>query len=193
MIEKRDEKGRTLAEFLKEYDITKYDRPSVTVDNVIFARQEGRLAVLLIKRGGHPFIYDWAFPGGFLEMDEDLAEGAKRELLEETGVTGVAPVQLGAYGRPGRDPRGRIITVAFVSELPDGAVPKAADDAKEADLFFIDTEPGIIHLTRRGGGAALTVPYEFENGFAKFIPAEGVAGDHSQILADALKRMGEIM
>ena len=192
MNERRDAKGRTLAEFLKEYDITKYDRPSVTVDNVIFARQEGRLAVLLIKRGGHPFIGDWAFPGGFLEMDEDLAEGAKRELFEETGVRGVSPVQLGAYGRPGRDPRGRIITVAFVSELPEGASPMAGDDAKDADLFFIGTEPGVIRLTRRNGGEELAVPYEFVNGRARFIPAEGIAGDHSQILADALRMIGRI-
>lgn len=192
MDEKRDASGRTLAEFLAEYDIKKYDRPSVTVDNVIFARIDGRPAVLLIKRGGHPFIYDWAFPGGFLELNEDLVDGAKRELFEETGVAGVTPVQLGAYGRPNRDPRGRIITVAFIAELPEGAVPKAADDAKEADLFFIDTAPGSITLTRMGGGTVLTVPYEFENGLARFIPANGIAGDHSQILADALKRIGLI-
>jgi len=193
MNERRDAKGRTLAEFLREYDPKKYDRPSVTVDNVIFARVGDKPAVLLIKRGGHPFIGDWAFPGGFLEMDEDLEDGAKRELYEETGVSGVTPTQLGAYGRPDRDPRGRVITVAFVSELPEGASPRAGDDAKEADLFFIGTEPGVIRLTRRNGGEELAVPYEFVNGRARFIPAEGIAGDHSQILADALKRMGEIM
>lgn len=192
MSERRDPKGRTLAEFLKEYDVTKYDRPSVTVDNVIFARVEGRLAVLLIKRGGHPFIGDWALPGGFLEMDEDLEDGAARELYEETGVSGVVPVQLGAYGRPDRDPRGRVITVAFVSELPEGAAPKAGDDAKEADLFFIGVGPGVIRLARRNGGEELAVPYEFVNGRAVFIPSEGVAADHGQILADALKRIGMI-
>ena len=192
MSERRDPKGRTLAEFLREYDVTKYDRPSVTVDNVIFARVEGRLAVLLIKRGGHPFIGDWALPGGFLEMDEDLEEGAARELYEETGVSGVVPVQLGAYGRPDRDPRGRVITVAFVSELPEGAAPKAGDDAKEADLFFIGVGPGVIRLTRKGGGEELAVPYEFKNDRAVFIRADGVAADHGQILADALRKLGKI-
>lgn len=194
MSERLDEKGRTLAQFLAEYDLKKYDRPSVTLDNVVLTRIGGKRAVLLIRRRNHPFIGDWAFPGGFLEMDEDLAEGAARELNEETGVTGVVPTQLGAYGRPGRDPRGRIVTVAFVSELPDGAVPKAADDAADAALFTIDVlkDERAILLTHSVTGERIRVPYSFRSGRAEFIPAEGIAGDHSQILADALLRVGMI-
>ncbi|MBO4563554.1 MAG: NUDIX hydrolase [Clostridia bacterium] len=194
MSEPVNEKGQTLSEFLAEYDMTKYDRPSVTVDNIVLAENDGRLSVLMIKRRNHPFIGCWAFPGGFLEMDEDLEEGASRELYEETGVTGVIPVQLGAYGRPDRDPRGRIITVAFVSRLPEGAVPKAADDAKDADMFAIeaDIDARVIRLAGEITGERLTVPYEFSCGKARFIPAENVAGDHSQILADALKMLGII-
>lgn len=194
MSERLDEKGRTLAEFLAEYDLKRYDRPSVTLDNVVLAELSGKKAVLLIRRRNHPFIGDLAFPGGFLEMDEDLSDGAERELFEETGVTGVAPVQLGAYGRPGRDPRGRIITVAFVSELPDGAVPKAADDAADAALFTIDVrgEERTILLSDPASGETISVPYSFANGRAEFIPVPGIAGDHPQILADALRHIGLI-
>lgn len=192
--DKRNEKGQTLAEFLAEYDLKKYDRPSVTLDNVIFKSDERGLSVLLIRRRNHPFIEDLAFPGGFLEMDEDLAEGAARELFEETGVTGIEPVELGVYGRPGRDPRGRIITVAFVSRLPEGACPKAGDDAKDAGMYrvtVIKTEKMII-LHREETGETASVPYEFKSGKAVFIPTEGIAGDHGQILADALHAIGAI-
>ena len=192
--DKRNEKGQTLAEFLAEYDLKKYDRPSVTLDNVIFARDEEGLSVLLIRRRNHPFIGDLAFPGGFLEMDEDLPEGAARELFEETGVTGIEPVELGVYGRPGRDPRGRIITVAFISRLPEGACPKAGDDAKDAGMWRVTVLPEEKKILLRRGdtGETACVPYEFVNGKAAFIPAEGIAGDHGQILADALRAAGLI-
>ena len=192
--DKRNEKGQTLAEFLAEYDLKKYDRPSVTLDNVIFARDEEGLFVLLIRRRNHPFIGDLAFPGGFLEMDEDLPEGAARELYEETGVTGIEPVELGVYGRPGRDPRGRIITVAFVSRLPEGARPKAGDDAKDAGMWRVTVLPEEKKILLRRGdkGETACVPYEFDRGKAVFIPTEGIAGDHGQILADALRAAGLI-
>ena len=192
--EKRNEKGQTLEEFLAGYDLKKYDRPSVTLDNVIFSLENGELSVLLIRRRNHPFIGDLALPGGFLEMDEDLPEGAARELLEETGISGIEPFELGVYGRPDRDPRGRVITVAFVSRLPEGAVPKAGDDAKDAGLFRVKTDPEskTILLSRPETGEELSVPYEFARGKAKFIPVPGMACDHGQILADALYAIGAI-
>lgn len=195
--DRRDERGRTLEEFLSAYDPAKYDRPSVTVDNVVIAHICGAPAVLLIRRRNHPFIGDWALPGGFLEMDEGLEQGACRELFEETGVTGVIPVQLGAYGDPQRDPRGRIITVAFIMNLPEGAQPKAGDDAADAELFFIETDPcepdrGAFTLRSRSTGETLTVPYAFKDGRAEFIPAEGLACDHPRILADAFRKLALI-
>lgn len=190
--ERLNEKGQTLEEFLAGYDLKKYDRPSVTVDNVVIASVEGRPAVLLIKRRNHPFIGCWALPGGFLEMDESLEDGAVRELFEETGVTGVSPKQLGAYGDPGRDPRGRIITVAFLMELPEGAVPKAADDAADAGLFFIEADESRITLIHTVTGESVKVPYGFKDGRAEFIPAEDIACDHGRMLADALRKLGMI-
>ncbi len=194
VFEPRNEAGQTLAEFLAAYDMKKYDRPSVTVDNIVLARRGGERCVLLIRRRNHPFIGERAFPGGFLEMDEDLEEGARRELFEETGLTCVHPVQLGAYGRPGRDPRGRIITVVFIMELPEGQEPVGADDAEDAALFRISVDPAasVIELSRDETGERLAVPYRFERGKAAFIPTPGFAGDHPQILADALKRLGLI-
>lgn len=195
--ELRNEKGQTLSEFLAEYDPSLYEHPSVTVDNIIFADIDGRSAVLLIKRRNHPFIGCWAFPGGFLEKGEDVAEGAARELIEETGVHGVRLRELGVYGRPDRDPRGWIITVAFTARLPEGQLPKAADDAADADLFYVDCDSaadmtGNITLTAKRSATVIKVPYRIRDGRAEFIPAEGIAGDHSQILADALIRLGMI-
>jgi ADP-ribose pyrophosphatase YjhB (NUDIX family) len=188
----RNEKGQTEAEFLKEYDLTRWPRPSVTADNVVFTKLKGRNALLLIKRRNHPFIGCWALPGGFLDPNEDPEEAAKRELLEETGVTGVTPRQLGAYGRPNRDPRGWIITVAFVSQLPDGADIKASDDAAEAALFLMSTDwkTKRLVLTHSETGEALSIPIEFENGRARFIPVPGLASDHPQIILDAVLKNG---
>ena len=191
--EPKDENGLTLAEFLARYDMTKYPRPSVTADSVVISGFPARPAVLLIKRRNHPFIGKWAFPGGFLHMDESPEEGAARELNEEAGVAGIDPVQLGAYGRPDRDPRGRIITIAYLWTLPEGAAPKAADDAADAGVFEIELIGGdTIRLVCREKGVTLSVPYAVKNGRAEYKGETDLAGDHSQILADALIRLGLI-
>ena len=114
----------------------------VTVDAVVFLRDKTRPKVLLIKRKKEPFRGRWVFPGGFLEMDEELADGAARELAEETGLVGVKLEQMYTFGTCGRDPRGRVISVAFVGTVePDKATVKAGDDAAEASWFDIDQLP----------------------------------------------------
>lgn len=138
MDEKRDEKGRTLDEFLKEYDENKYRRPSVTVDMAVFTRKAA-LSVLLIRRRNHPFIGGWALPGGFVNMDEELADAAARELCEETGVSGVPLHEFGVFGAVDRDPRTRVISVGFLAAVPGDALSFAAgDDAADAALFSVD-------------------------------------------------------
>ena len=90
-----------------------YARPAVTVDCVVFGLDDQDLKVLLIQRDNEPFAGRWALPGGFVKMDETLEESALRELREETGLTKVFLEQLYTFGNPGRDPRERVVTVAY--------------------------------------------------------------------------------
>lgn len=113
-----------------------YPRPAVTVDVVLFTMQANDLAVLLIRRRLEPFAGAWALPGGFVEENEKLHVAAARELSEETGVRGVPLEQLGAFGDPGRDPRGHTVSVAFLSfALTAQLRVRAGDDAAEAAWF----------------------------------------------------------
>lgn len=124
------------------YDPAKYERPSVTADVVLFTLREGRLEVLLVKRKKKPCEGMWAFPGGFVGMTEKLEDAALRELKEETGLDGVYLEQLFAYGDPDRDPRTRVITVAFIGLAPcDKLRPKAGDDAADTGWFSAYNPP----------------------------------------------------
>lgn len=116
------------------YSASDYPRPSVTVDIVLFSRFDEAPHVLLIKRRRWPFAGHWAFPGGFVEMDEGLETAAARELHEETGLSDVALRQLGAFGDPGRDPRTRVISIVYVGSVPaeQGRAARGGDDAAEA-------------------------------------------------------------
>jgi len=116
----------------------------VTVDAVVFLVSEGKAKVLLIKRKKEPFKGKWAFPGGFVEMDEELEEAVARELAEETGLCGVKLEQMRTFGRCGRDPRGRQISIAFMGMVEDEQPNiKAGDDAAEARWFDVDQLPGM--------------------------------------------------
>ncbi|MGD1994395.1 MAG: NUDIX domain-containing protein [Anaerolineae bacterium] len=115
-----------------------YPRPSVTVDVVIFSLRDEDLQVLLIKRDHPPFDKMWAIPGGFVGIDESLDTAALRELEEETGVRDVYLEQLYTFGAPRRDPRGRVITVAYFALVPAEAVdPEAGTDAAETRWWSI--------------------------------------------------------
>lgn len=120
-----------------------YPRPSVTVDIVLFTLRNDQPHVLLIRRRRPPFADHWALPGGFIEMDETLEQSAARELWEETGLRDVALEQLYTFGDPGRDPRGRVISVAYVGVIqPEQAAGVAAgDDAADARWWPLDRLP----------------------------------------------------
>lgn len=113
-----------------------YPHPAVTTDVVIFTIRDAQLKLLLIRRAGDPYRGKWALPGGFVNMDEDLDAGARRELEEETGVSGVFLEQLYTFGRPDRDPRERVITVAYYALIPSDCVQlRAATDAEAVGWF----------------------------------------------------------
>ena len=137
-----------------------HPRPAVTVDIVLLRwRSSSPLEVLLIRRGRAPFAGTWALPGGFVDAMEDLEDAARRELAEETGLAANPLVQVGAYGAPGRDPRGHTVSVAFLGYVGNGeASPHAGDDAAAARFHDVAALPAL-------------------------------AFDHREILRDALARL----
>lgn len=136
-----------------------YPRPSLTVDCAVFGFDGSGLQILLIKRGLEPFFGTWALPGGFVQMDEDLESAARRELEEETSLRGVFLEQLFTFGAPDRDPRGRVVSVAYFALVRPDQNPATADtDASEASWFPLHSLPEL-------------------------------AFDHSHILATALERL----
>lgn len=148
----------------------KYPQAAVTADWVLFSYDCKKLKVLLIKRGGEPFKGFWAFPGGFINPDETVEQGAQRELMEETSLKADYMEQLKVFSTPDRDPRQRVITVPFLG-LVRYSEAKSGDDAAEAAWFDIDQLPvlafdhkQIFHEAMK----ALKISLEM-NGAARFL------------------------
>ncbi|MBR6141242.1 MAG: NUDIX hydrolase [Bacteroidaceae bacterium] len=118
----------------------KYPRPSVTADTVVIAKGE-EPQVLLVQRGNEPFKGCWAFPGGFMNMDETTEQCAVRELEEETSLKVNEVRQIGAYSKLDRDPRGRTITVAYLAIVDAPVAVKGQDDAAKAAWFPLSALP----------------------------------------------------
>ena len=119
-----------------------YPHPAVTVDIAVFTVSGGRLATVLVRRAGWPHAGKWAMPGGFVGIDESLKRAAWRELREETGLKAGRLEQLGAFGRPDRDPRERVITVVYIALAAGGELTLAAgSDAADARVFSVDELP----------------------------------------------------
>jgi 8-oxo-dGTP diphosphatase len=135
------------ATYLAHYDPARFPSMAVTVDCVVLTVRAGRLAVLLVRRDGHPFRGRWALPGGFVDPDEDLDDGARRELAEETGLqlgrheTGGELghlEQLRTYGTPGRDPRMRVVSVAYLGFTAQSEATTPGSDAADARFWAVD-------------------------------------------------------
>ncbi len=121
-----------------------YPHPAVTTDVVIFTIRDAQLKLLLVKRKGEPFKGKWALPGGFLQLEESLEESARRELEEETGLSGVYLEQLYTFGHPQRDPRERVITIAYYALIPSERIQlRAATDAEAIGWFAMDEVPAL--------------------------------------------------
>lgn len=136
--------GQSLEEFLEHYNPAKYESLCNTADIVVVRCEEklthwGQpLKVLMVKRSNHPSIGFWATPGGFVELKEDISEGAARELEEETCVKGLPLRQMRTWGEWQRDPRWRIITTSYLALVEGDLKVQAADDAKDAQWLDVD-------------------------------------------------------
>ena len=186
---------QTEEEFLASYDASRYPKPSVTVDVLIIAENK----ILLVKRGNHPYKNHWALPGGFINMDEDLPQAASRELAEETGIKIDTLELIGVYGDVGRDPRDRIIGVAFGIVLPQEVESCAADDAKDSQWFtykLTGTEQKAVLELRHEEiclKSSLTLAKTPVNGRwkVKELLESQLAFDHGKIIADGLLSFGK--
>ncbi len=118
----------------------KYPRPAVTADCIVITK-EAEPKVLLIERGDEPFKGCWAFPGGFMNMDETTKQCAIRELEEETGLKVREVHQIGAYSKVDRDPRGRTVTVAYLAIVDEPMAVSGQDDAAKAQWFLLSALP----------------------------------------------------
>ena len=120
----------------------KYRRPAVTTDCVVFTKEE-EPKVLLIQRGNEPYKGCWAFPGGFMNMEETAEECAVRELKEETGLTVNQIQQIGAYSKVDRDPRGRTVSIAYLAIVDAPIAVSGMDDAAKAAWFPLSSLPDL--------------------------------------------------
>lgn len=193
-------------EFLSGYKLSDYERPSVTADVAAFMirsedrtsyrrNPENKLSILLIKRGGHPFKGMWALPGGFMQQGETIEECALRETVEETTVCPNSLVPVGIYSEPGRDPRGWIISCAYVSVISEESVKQAgcddADDAQWFNVSFEQDSAGEYHLTLRYEDQELKAVLTKERTvygreLFRIKDSGSLAFDHAAIIAAAL-------
>ncbi len=160
--------------FLAEYDPSAFERPSVTVDVVLLSPLEGHLHTLLIRRTDHPYKGFWSLPGGFVRMDESLDEAAARVLLAKTGLKKVFVEQLFSFGRPERDPRTRVISVAYYALVDPGRLAERTVPGEDALVVRIPPF--------RSGSSTVTLKGRDGK------PLE-LAFDHSEILAVTLQRI----
>ncbi len=116
-----------------------YPRPMLTVDAIIYRQNADEIEILFIKRGNNPYKDMWALPGGFVDMYEDLVEAVKREVKEETRLKTIEFKQFRAYGKPGRDPRGRNVAIVFFGECKKNQQAKAGDDASDTKWIKFKT------------------------------------------------------
>ena len=200
-MQRINDKGQTLEEFLSEYDVNRYPRPSIAVDMAVFTLIGDSLGLLLIERRDHPCIGEWALPGGFLEIDEEVSRAVDRELSEETGVKGLKFRPVGVFAKVGRDPRTRTVSLTHMAVAPERSLaPKAGDDARDARLFLLKTGRNndfTVRLTALTD-PALTLEYSANISYDAFsgynVNAEkgDLAFDHSLLLTHALLELVNI-
>ncbi|MDN8591507.1 NUDIX domain-containing protein [Paenibacillus sp. 11B] len=211
-------------QFLETYDAGDYERPSVTVDMLVFTIRsetqenyrklaEPELQLLLIRRGGHPYMGQWALPGGFVSMQESLEDAARRELFTETGLDDIYLEQLYTWGDVQRDPRTRVISCSYMALVDSSELQlQAGDDASEADWFRMEQRllEEKRHIHERGRVTERRVQLILTNGTEELSAVietketvegrvrhsnisvnevQGIAFDHAKIIHYALERL----
>lgn len=201
-MEKRNKDGLTEKEFLERYNPGDYERPSVTVDMMVLSMDEilNSLKILLIQRGNHPYIDSFALPGGFVEIKESAYEAACRELDEETGLKDVYLEQIYTMSKPNRDPRMRVIDIAYMALIQKMPVT-AGDDAKAAYWFDVHLSKDRLELINSEHNVHISYDLNekiFENGRVKiknYVPVlsrdskDSLAFDHAEIILEGLMRL----
>lgn len=214
----RNKNGLTEAQFLKQYDASIFERPSVTVDMLIFTVMDKEkenyrrlpekcLKVLLIKRGDHPYMGQWALPGGFVSVHESIDEAARRELKSETNVDNIYMEQLYTFGDVNRDPRTRVISCAYMALVDSSSLElRAGEDADEAKWFNVKYSETHVAKTINEKLVKIELWSEDEklsavvkiteevhgkitNSRRELVETEGIAFDHGMIIAYALHRL----
>ncbi|GJE53602.1 MULTISPECIES: NUDIX hydrolase [Methylobacterium] len=168
------------AKFLSGYDPDAYDRPALAVDLVLLGLHDGRPSVLLLQRAEHPHAGRWALPGGFVALDETLDAAAERVLRDKAGLAGIQCEQLYTFGALDRDPRMRIVSVAYLALLPERAFGEALDGMPKLSRAVID-----VPWTGEAGGPVAVLPAD---GRMRGEPL-ALAFDHAEILALAILRL----
>lgn len=178
-------------QYLRQYDPSQYDRPSVTVDILVFTIYRKKLCALLIKRDMPPYIGKWAIPGGFIKMDESADQAAARKLREETGIEGVRLEQLYTFSAVDRDPRTRVISIVYFVAVPyDKLRFEAGSGVKSAELFTVGQIQGNSvsgppeEMDENDAGDILLVGRSGEE-----VPFNDIAFDHAAMLRYAVRRM----
>lgn len=218
-----DRNGLTEREFLEQYRVGDYERPSVAADMVIFTvtdqeadsyrkLPEKELRILLIRRGGHPFLGKWALPGGFVRPNETTDQAAVRELREETGVDDVYLEQLYTFSDVGRDPRAWVMSCSYMALInSDKLELEAGDDAADAAWFsvsyrllreqkelmedgYVKTQEYELKLSGEEELSAvlartLTVKATSTSTDYRIVSNDGLAFDHAKIIAYAIERL----
>ncbi len=198
--------------FIEHYNICGCEKTSVAVDIAAFTVRSDKtdnykrdsvqkLALLLIKRGIHPFKDMWALPGGFLRGSETVEQCALREITEESGVTPKAIMPVAVFSEADRDPRGRVISNAFASVISEESVKaRGGDDAADAkwfDMEFIN-EGRLVKISLKSGNTVINAVLEEKTvhfGLPEYeiIDGGGLAFDHAKIIACALSRLRSVI
>lgn len=222
--ELRNKNGLTEKEFLARYDDSKYKKPSVTVDMLIFTVCKGQkssyrklpervLKILMVKRGDHPYIGQWALPGGFVNIDESIRDAALRELKEEVNIDDIYMEQLYTWGDVNRDPRTRVISCSYMSLADSSKLDiKAGDDAADAGWFTVKYNTveekktaakkgyriqDLISLKLIGNNTKLSatvktvkdVEGSVKGCSREVVSSSGIAFDHAKIIQYAIERL----